>query len=365
MKAPLLILTLILSILGADSLSLVGLSGKSHSLKLYKVDGDFRVDPNDFYSALNFKIDRNSSQFTTWFNSEKLYIKSNSTKAVVGDTTFSITKSGATKQAITIPDLVKLSERVTGLFFIIDSLTIRVSKTPKLEKLEISRIVVIDPGHGGKDPGAVGQDSAFEKDVVLQISLYAKEFIEKKSTVTVLLTRGDDTFIPLRDRTAFANDNKADLFISVHANSSPKLDKVDGYKMYFLSDAKNETDEHLAQFENSVMELEEESELDFLSSILVDMANSEFLHQSQELSITFAEGFGDNIGEMDKLHTGVGQANFFVLRGATMPAVLVETGFISNRREEKLLASDKFQKKMGEAMANAILSNLKTGEKER
>jgi N-acetylmuramoyl-L-alanine amidase len=224
---------------------------------------------------------------------------------------------------------------------------------------KVSGIVVIDPGHGGKDPGAIGPDGTLEKNVVLPISLEVKKFLAKYNGIKVYLTREDDIFIPLRERAEFANNKNADLFVSIHANASETSVNVGGYKMYFLSEAKDEIDESTAKLENSVIELEGESRMLGLESILLSLANSEFIKESQDFSIMLEKSFGRNIKEIPKLHTGVGQANFYVLNGASMPAVLVETAFISNPKEEKLLVDKKFQKKSAESIGEAIVEFLK------
>jgi N-acetylmuramoyl-L-alanine amidase len=220
-------------------------------------------------------------------------------------------------------------------------------------------VVVIDPGHGGKDPGAIGPGGVSEKDVVLPISLKVKKYLSKYSGVKIYLTRETDTFIPLSERTEFANGKNADLFVSVHANASQTSVNVGGYKMYFLSEAKNESDEWTARLENSVLKLEGESKMSGLESVLFSLANSEFIKESQDFSIMLEKSFGKNMKNIQRLHTGVGQANFYVLNGASMPAVLVETAFISNPKEEKLLADKKFQKETAESVGAAILDFLK------
>ena len=223
----------------------------------------------------------------------------------------------------------------------------------------ISGIVVIDPGHGGKDPGATGPGGTDEKDVVLSISLEIKKYLSKYKNVKVFLTRENDTFVTLRKRVEFANDKNADLFVSVHANASETSVSVGGYKMYFLSEAKNEIDEWTEKLENSVIDLEDKSQTSGLESILLSLASSEFIKESQDFSIMLEKSFGKNLKEIEKLHSGVGQANFYVLNGALMPAVLIETAFISNAKEEKLLKDKKFQKETAESVGAAILDFLK------
>jgi N-acetylmuramoyl-L-alanine amidase len=229
---------------------------------------------------------------------------------------------------------------------------------PQAERIQT---VVIDAGHGGRDPGAIGPGGTMEKDVVLPIALALRDALKKKSDLTVHMTREEDVFVELRDRTNIANRKNADLFVSIHANSigggKRKREQVKGYKVYFLSNAKNEEDKRVAMLENSVVELERKTEKkDFLQNVLLDMAANEYLLESQDMSIMIAESFGATLRKIRKIHTGVGQGPFWVLFGASMPSVLIETGFISNSREEKLLADPLFQKEMANAICEAILT---------
>ncbi len=223
------------------------------------------------------------------------------------------------------------------------------------------KTIVLDPGHGGKDPGASGPTGVMEKDVVLAITLKVRDLLKKNSKLKVLCTRDKDVFIPLSDRTKFANDNKADFFISIHADAVPGTAKrrhsTKGYKIYFLSQAKNEEDKLVAMRENAVIELEEKPQnYTSLQNILIDLAGNEFLKESQEFCILLDQKFDASLdNKINKLHLGVGQANFWVLNGAFMPSVLIETGFLSNPNEEKLLADKKFQDKIAMAIYNAVI----------
>ncbi len=223
------------------------------------------------------------------------------------------------------------------------------------------RSVVIDAGHGGKDPGAIGPGGTKEKDIVLPIALALRDQLRERSDITVYMTRTTDTFVELRDRTQLAVDKDADLFISIHANSigggKRKRDQVKGYKVFFLSQAKNEEDRRVAMLENSVVQFEKRPRgNNFLQNLLLDLTANEYLLESQDLSIMIAESFAESLKSIRKIHTGVGQGPFWVLYGATMPAVLVETGFISNSREEKLLTEKKTQQRLAEAICTAILT---------
>ena len=222
------------------------------------------------------------------------------------------------------------------------------------QKWLIDRIV-IDPGHGGKDPGAVGRYGTREKDVVLAIARYLKELLDEESSIEVLMTREDDRFVELRHRTEFANRNQAKLFISIHANANSNR-KMRGVSTYFLGPGKTEEAREVANLENSVIRMENESRYADLSQqnfILSAMAQNVYMKESQEL----ADMVQYEISRTCVLHDiGVLQAGFYVLWGASMPNILVEAGFISNPDEEKLLRSKSFQQKQ----ASAIYRSVKT-----
>jgi N-acetylmuramoyl-L-alanine amidase len=232
------------------------------------------------------------------------------------------------------------------------------SNTLQVESL---KTVVIDPGHGGKDPGAIGVGGVKEKDVVLSIALKLRDMLKKNDGITVHLTREKDVFVPLQDRTKFANDKQADLFISIHADAisgSAQRKKITrGYKVYFLSHAKNEEDKLVAMRENAVIELEDRPQnYNNLQTLLIDLAGNEYLKESQELCILIDQKFDAGLkNKIPKLHLGVGQANFWVLNGAYMPSVLIEVGFLSNATEEKLLADKAFQKNIASSIYDAII----------
>jgi N-acetylmuramoyl-L-alanine amidase len=235
------------------------------------------------------------------------------------------------------------------------------AQTTNSSAVPIIKTIVIDPGHGGKDPGAIGPSGIQEKDIVLAIGLKLYTQLKKHPELQVYMTRSNDTFIPLVGRTRFANEKKADVFISIHANSirgtMKKKEEAKGYKIYFLSQAKNEEDKVAAMQENEVIRLEDRSQhkYDNLENILIDMAGNEYLRESQDLSIMMDRVFSQSLTTIGKLHRGIGQANFWVLNGAYMPSLLVETGFISNPDEEMTLRSESFQDSMAAALCEAVL----------
>jgi N-acetylmuramoyl-L-alanine amidase len=215
-------------------------------------------------------------------------------------------------------------------------------------------VIVIDPGHGGDDDGAIGPSGIKEKDINLAISLKLKKLLEDEG-LSVILTRDDDRFIPLSDRTKIANEAGADMFVSIHCNASATNKNARGYISFFLSDAKTDQARAAAALENAAIQFEsKESQRDYVSDIdfiLLDMVQSEFLKESSELAALIEQ----NIIKHTKIDSrGVDQAGFFVLNKAYMPAVLVETAFISNKQDEKLLKNGNTQNDVAEAIVAAI-----------
>jgi len=218
------------------------------------------------------------------------------------------------------------------------------------------RTIVLDPGHGGKDPGAIGNSkSHFEKEIALAIAKKLKRKLENKLNVNVLLARDKDEFVSLQQRTQFANSNAANLFISIHCNAH-RNSKVDGIEVYYLSTAKTSDARAVEAMENQVVydfEGGEEAvkKYDDLAFILADMAQSEHLEESYQLGMKLQSNMVEATGSRNR---GVKQANFYVLRGAFMPAVLVEVGFMSNKTEEKKLIKSSYQDKLVEALFRGI-----------
>ncbi len=223
------------------------------------------------------------------------------------------------------------------------------------------RVIVLDPGHGGEDTGAVGPNGTEEKNVVLSLALKVAEILSERLSSTVLLTRTVDVFIPLEERTAFANRNGADLFVSIHANAALNRE-ASGFETFFLSfDATDDDARRVAAFENRVVKTTEaRADGDDIQLILLDLANTEAHHESSRLAENVHLSMLKNSGRENR---GVKQAPFTVLVGATMPAILVEAGFISNPGEERLLASKKEQTRIAEAIVDGIMGFAGTGAK--
>jgi N-acetylmuramoyl-L-alanine amidase len=215
--------------------------------------------------------------------------------------------------------------------------------------------VIIDPGHGGKDPGAVGASGLQEKEVTLDIALRLKSMLDKAPGLKIIMTRKDDRFIGLRERTKMANQKSGKLFISIHCNSLPNGTGT-GFTTYFLKPARNENAMQTALRENAVIKYEESSseyqELNDENYILLAMAQSEFARESESLAGIVQNKMRMNTGLKDR---GVDQAGFYVLVNASMPAILVETAFLSTRREEKLLRTKKFRQQVAQALYDSIV----------
>ncbi|MGB9893487.1 MAG: N-acetylmuramoyl-L-alanine amidase family protein [Candidatus Saccharicenans sp.] len=225
------------------------------------------------------------------------------------------------------------------------------------------KTIVIDPGHGGNESGAKGTYGTLEKEITLAVSKKLKEAIERGLKYRVVMTREADISVPLEKRAALANNNKADLFISIHANGSRRVN-ARGSETFFLSlNATDEEARRLAYFENNSQDLETrvpEKDFDDLKLILWDMAQSAYLKQSSQL----AEFVQQELNELlNTLNRGVKQAPFKVLTGAACPAILVEVAFITNPEEEKLLQSEDFQIKVAEAIYRGLNKFLQLYEK--
>jgi N-acetylmuramoyl-L-alanine amidase len=211
------------------------------------------------------------------------------------------------------------------------------------------RTIVIDPGHGGKDVGASGPNGLQEKEATLEISRKLAAALASKLGARVILTREDDSPVSLDQRTAIANQYKADLFLSVHMNAAP-VRTAHGSEVYFLSlEASDELARKAAEAENAASSAHNEQS--DLKLILWDLAQNEHLQESNQFALRIQEEMNALAGIQNR---GVKQAPFKVLVGATMPAALVEVAFISNPDEEAKLRDEKFQNSVVEALTKAI-----------
>ena len=216
--------------------------------------------------------------------------------------------------------------------------------------LKIGR-VVIDPGHGGHDQGTEGPHGLLEKDLVLDVAQRVGKLIEDKMGAEVIYTRTDDTYVPLEGRTALANEKKADLFLSIHANSSP-VPRIAGVETYFLNftnsrDALDVASRENASSQKSIFELQ-------------DIIQKITLHDKAEESREFASRVQGSMYAFSARYfpgtrnRGVKKAPFVVLIGAHMPSILAEIGFLSNAREEALLKKSDYRQRLAEALFRGL-----------
>jgi N-acetylmuramoyl-L-alanine amidase len=216
-------------------------------------------------------------------------------------------------------------------------------------------IVVLDPGHGGEDPGAVGKRGTYEKDIVLAVAKKLKKKIDREQNMRAMLTRDDDYFVPLKERVAKARAVKADLFISIHADAFGNRD-VRGSSVFALSErgATSVAARWLAQRENSAdliggVNLDVDDPI--LAKTLLDLSQSAQINDSLKLGRHVL----DEIGEINALHKNyVEQAGFAVLKAPDIPSILIETAFISNPDEERRLRDDRYQHKLADSVLGGI-----------
>jgi N-acetylmuramoyl-L-alanine amidase len=231
---------------------------------------------------------------------------------------------------------------------------VETARLPSLARqlgLEVKRIV-IDPGHGGKDKGATGPNGIHEKTVTLALALELKKILESKAQCQVTLTRTSDRFVPLEARAAMANAQKADLFISIHTNAH-KDARYFGTETYFLDFSKDQESARVAAFENATST----KQISDLEKILQDLLMNTKMKESSQLAKLVQTHIvrGLRVGQYDEVRDlGVKQAPFWVLLGAEMPCVLVETAFITHPREEARLKDREFRRCMAEGMASGI-----------
>ena len=219
-------------------------------------------------------------------------------------------------------------------------------------------VVVIDPGHGGKDPGAV-VGKAREKEIVLDVALKLGAKIKSAFPETkVLYTRDNDAFVPLHQRANIANTNKADLFISIHANAVDKS-SVQGAETFVLGYHRSKENLELAKKENAVILLEDDYNTRYEgfdpnspeSYIMFELIQDEYLEQSVLFASAIQNQFKTNVKRVDR---SVKQAGFLVLRRTTMPSVLIEAGFISHSAERNFLLTENGRMQIANAIFNAF-----------
>ena len=234
----------------------------------------------------------------------------------------------------------------------------QITLSERQARLDIETIV-LDPGHGGKDPGAIGRDGLAEKEVVLDVALRLRDLLRERLGKRVIMTRDKDEFIELDDRAKFANGHKADLFVSIHINSHPKR-VTKGIEMYHFGIASDRRAMEVAARENgdSIDHAQ-----DFLDLIKADLALSKRIEESQNLAWETKIAVVNNVGSHYATEDhGVKTAPFYVLRYTAMPSILAELAFISNPVEERHLRQPAFRQKAAEGLFEGIRNYLNSAQ---
>ena len=208
--------------------------------------------------------------------------------------------------------------------------------------------IAIDPGHGGRDPGAIGAKGLREKDVTLQVAIELERLLEAEGTFDAFLTRSDDRFVPLEERTAIANQRSADLFLSIHFNAH-KDKRRNGYETYYLAMAQDDEARAVAAMENAASMKSLPDLPGLLDGILRTSHRNESRRLASEVQMSMA-------GEMGGANRGVKRAGFVVLVGADMPAILAECGFITNPREGSKLRDAETVRRIARSLYEGVLA---------
>jgi N-acetylmuramoyl-L-alanine amidase len=297
------------------------------------------------------------------------------TSLPVGDGILKTVRAGQFKPNI-VRVVLDLEEIADFNAFILENparLVIDVRGKEKIKKTDaaiVKRRIVIDPGHGGHDPGAVGLGGLYEKDVVLDIALKLEKILSADPLNEIFLTRRTDVFIPLEERTVIANKRKADLFVSIHANASPRRG-TKGIETYLLNWTDDEEAMRVAARENQISLKKMKAmhqQMDIVKIITEDLMRQNKRDESIKLAHYIQKSMVSKLNNIheDTLDLGVKQALFYVLFGARMPSVLVEVSFISNPEEERLLSSDSYRMQIAEAIAaglNKYITSIPTVQK--
>ena len=280
-------------------------------------------------------------------------IKSNNNYYVPAESFFSIVNNLSNTLSITLNtneiNFSKLTE--------VSKKTIKVDLRSEKEKWEF-KTIVIDAGHGGKDPGAVGYRGTKEKDIALDVAKRLEKKLAKNMKVKIVMTRDEDIFLRLSERTKIANESNGSLFISIHTNAAEDR-RASGFETFLIGQNKNEAAVRVAARENAVLELEGSTGKKLTDEDLIKatIAQSAFASKSEQFASLVQKEIKKRVQSKDR---GVKQAGFYVLMGASMPNVLVELGFISNPSEEKKLRSPQYRDQLATAIYRAVEQYQKT-----
>ena len=348
------------------------LIGKANYIKEHK----YYISVNNFSDVLlnkNF-TNNNTEKIVIYFGDTKIKITANTSFVIINDKAYQLQNNVFQRKGeyyVPLDDLLTLLTQQTNTDYSMDYASMSISlgsviqNIPIVETTDLNKekkkwqfdTIIIDPGHGGKDPGSVGYKGTKEKDIVLDVSKRLARKIQKNLRVKTILTRDEDVFIRLQDRTKFANTNEGDLFISLHVNSHESK-KPYGFETYLLRPGRNQEAVNVALRENAVIELEGNKfeKLTDEQLIQATIAQSGFVQYSEKFAALIQEEIDKRVQSRNR---GVKQAGFYVLMGASMPNVLIELGYISNPNEEKKLNSSSYRDMLATSIYYAILKYQK------
>ena len=348
------------------------LIGKANYIKEQK----YYISVNNFSDVLlnkNF-TNNDTEKIIIYFGDTKIKITANISFIIINDKPYQLQNNVFQRKGeyyVPLDDFLVLLTQHTNTSYSMNYNSMSINLSSVIQNSPIDRTtdlikekkkwqfdtIIIDPGHGGKDPGSVGYKGTKEKDIVLDVSKRLARKIQKNLRVKTILTRDEDVFIRLQDRTKFANTNEGDLFISIHVNSNESK-KPYGFETYLLKPGRNQEAINVALRENSVIELEGNKfeQLTDEQLIQATIAQSGFVQYSEKFAALVQEEIDKRVQSRNR---GVKQAGFYVLMGASMPNVLIELGYISNPNEEKKLNSSSYRDMLATSIYYAILEYQK------
>ena len=374
-KLKFLLIYLLVSISFAATNDTIKLVKNSKLLnKIDTIENNKFFSINDFLSSTGSEpyINEKTEKIVFYLDNKKIKITSGITFLLIDDNIYQLSSKVVRQNNeyfVHIDSFINIvNSSLQNLSIISNSSEIIISSTVKTKNVAIKNIdieknkwkfstIIIDPGHGGKDPGAVGYRGTLEKDIALDVAKRLEKKISKNMKVKTVLTRDEDIFLKLGERTRIANENNGSLFISIHANAATDR-RASGFETFLIGPNKNEAAVRVAARENSVLELEGVAGKKLTNEDLIQatIAQSAFASKSEKFAALVQEEIGKRVQGKNR---GVKQAGFYVLMGASMPNVLVELGFISNLAEEKKLRSSQYR----EVLATAIFRALEKYEK--
>jgi N-acetylmuramoyl-L-alanine amidase len=363
----------------------IGVGATSDTIKLFKnnqlVSEIDTIENNTFFSINDFLVSTDSKPFISektekivfYIDNQKIKLTNGITFLLIDENIYQLS-SKVVKQNneyfVPIDSFLNIiNSSVKSLSFMFNDSKILISVKPNENNKPAKNIVaeknkwrfstiIIDPGHGGKDPGAVGYRGTLEKDIALDVAKRLEKKITKNMKIKTVLTRDEDIFLKLGERTKIANENNGSLFISIHANAATDR-RASGFETFLIGPNKNEAAVRVAARENAVLELEGFSGKQLTNEDLIKatIAQSAFASKSEQFAALVQEEIGKRVQGKNR---GVKQAGFYVLMGASMPNVLVELGFISNLAEEKKLRSSQYREVLATAIFRAVEKYEKT-----